>query len=279
MKKIKLILISVLFAFTLISCSSDEEEPENPSGQNKLVQSEIISADRKVEYQYNIDKLLSRQIGTFPNFGYIADYVYDSDSRITEWTFQENGSSNYSDTQNYTYDGQGQLTSYSAKTENVTLTYNNSSITATGKIQGYQDVQILLKINSSGLIIKSTESHNYTTFAYDSNGNMTSIIRFDNNNNQLSLFNITYDNKVNPFKGQFESIYIERFIEFFYDFDGYFVSGFEGYSFPFFTNNILTFSKNKEIDLSYTYTYDIDNYPTSVHINSPSGTIDYTVKY
>lgn len=276
MKRTKIILITILINIVLFSCSPDDNS-EQP--KNKLVKSEKVSESLKINYIYNNKGILSSATGTYPNFGYISNFTYDSNDKITKSSFQETGSSTYSDTQNFNYDSQGRLISYSANTENVNIEYNGNIVTLTGTIEGNSNSEAKLELNSNGLISKFTESNQYTNFEYDSNGNMIVAKSYNNNNNLIREFAISYDTKINPFYGQSSSIYIERFIEFFWEFDGIYISGFGGYSFPFFKNNILSISKNNITIINYVYVYDNDNYPTNVSENSTSGIFDYTIEY
>jgi len=281
MKKTKLILTLILLNVILFSCSSDDSSnnPEPEPTTSKLVKTEKISETRKVDYTYNSNDLISSLNGTYNSFGYISDFTYDSENRLTEWNYQETGSSSYSDTYTYTYNSNGLLSSYSANSEDVTITYNGNTITLTGQIEGDTNAQAELELDNNGLIIKLTESNQYTNFGYDSNGNLISAKSYDNSDNLLSEFIIQYDNKTNPFYGQLESIYIERFIEFFWEFDGIYIGGFEGYSFPFLKNNITSINEVSGGTTSFSYTYDNENYPTNVNIDYSGDTVIFDIEY
>ena len=75
---------------------------------------------------------------------------------------------------------------------------------------------------------------------------------------------MTYDNYPNPFYGKLSSIYIERFMEWFWRFDGIYIGGFEGYGFAYQPNNMLSVSQDGELGISNTYDYNENNYPISV---------------
>ncbi len=149
----------------------------------------------------------------------------------------------------------------------------------TGTIEGDSNSEAELELNNSGLIIKFTESTQYTELEYDSNGNIVTAKSYDNSDDLLLEFTLSYDNKINPFYGQFESIYIERFIEFFWEFEGIFINGFEGYSFPFQKNNITTISRIGGETTTYSYIYDSENYPTNVTRDISGDTIIYDIEY
>ncbi len=276
MKNNSLLASIFLSIFLFISCSSDDENPpENP--QNKLVRSEVQSSNLNIQYTYNADELLSTIIGTYPNFGITSTLVYDNAKRLTKWTESESGYP--ASVQNFTYDSQGRLIQQTLNSTSVSYAYDGNTITATGTIEGNQNATLILETNAVGLIIKSTETNGYTLFSYDTNRNLTTAEHFDNNGNLQNSFAITYDDKSNPFKGQFESLYIERFIEFFYPFDGVYIGGFEGYSFPFLNNNILTISENGTIDISFEYTYDAEGYLVTVSETTSNGTDTYNIEY
>lgn len=285
MKKTKLILILILLNVILFSCSSDDssnnpdQKPEPEPTTSKLVKTEKISETRKIDYTYNSNDLISSLNGTYNSFGYISDFTYDSENRLTEWNYQETGSSSYSDTYTYAYNSNGLLSSYSANSEDATITYNGNIITLTGQIEGNANSHAEIELNNNGLIIKFTESNQYTNFGYDSNGNLVSAQSYDNTDNLLSEFTIQYDEKINPFYGQMESIYIERFIEFFWEFDGIYIGGFEGYSFPFLKNNIASINEVSGGTTTFTYTYDSENYPTNVSADVSGDTVIYDIGY
>jgi PBP1b-binding outer membrane lipoprotein LpoB len=284
MKKTKLFLTLILLNIILFSCSSDDnpvtQEPEpEPEETIKLVKTEKISDTRKVDYIYDGNDLLSSLTGVYNSFVYVSDFTYDSTNKITERNYQESGSSTYSDNYAYSYDANGKLSSYTANNESVNLEYNNNIVTVTGTIEGNAGSSADLELNPNGLVIKLTESNQYTNFEYDSNGNMTTAKSYDNSDNLLLEYTLTYDNKVNPFYGQLESIYIERFIEFFWEFEGIYISGFEGYSFPFLKNNITSISKTGAETTTYTYTYDSDDYPTNVFGDTSGNTITFDLEY
>ncbi|GAA3792665.1 hypothetical protein GCM10022271_26240 [Corallibacter vietnamensis] len=281
MKKTKLILTLILLNAILLSCSSDDSSnnPEPEPTTSKLVKTEKISETRKIDYTYNNNDLISSSNGTYNSFGHVSDFTYDSENRLTEWGYQETGSSSYSDTYTYTYNSNGLLSSYSANSENVTITYNGNIITLTGQIEGNANSQAEIELDNNGLIIKFTESNQYTNFGYDSNGNLVSAQSYDNTDNLLSEFTLQYDDKINPFYGQMESIYIERFIEFFWEFDGIYIGGFEGYSFPFLKNNITSINEVSGGTIIFTYTYNSEDYPTNVSANFSGDTVIYDIEY
>lgn len=281
MKKTKFIFALLLLNAVLISCSSDDSsdpDPEPPSA--KLVKTEKITDTKKVEYTYNADNLLATYNGFRTDYSFIADYTYDSEKRLIGSSYEEMGVGNYSAVYAYTYDAEGRLSGYNTDGANATvITYSGNTATATGYIEGDQNAEAQMEFNSNGLITKFTENNQYTVFGYDTNGNMVSAASFDLNDNPLTSFTISYDDKPNPFYGHFKSIYIERFLEFFWEFDGIYHSGYEGYSFPYHKNNITAIQEVGGDALIYTYTYDADGYPTVVNQDDLGDIFTYNISY
>lgn len=277
MKKTKLILAFILLNLIFFSCSSDDDSgnPEPPTETNRLVKTEKVNDNFKSDYTYDSNDLLITWIGARTNFGYEINLTYDSNNFLTENNYQETGSGTFSSNTSFTYDSNGNLINF----EDVDLTYNGNIITATGTIEGNANSTIELETNTSGQITKLTEIDNYTIFEYDSNGNIITAENYDNNDILLTTFNIEYDQNENPFYGQMESIYIERFIEFFYPFAGIFISGFEGYSFPYLKNNIVSISENTNSIATYTYTYDSESYPIAVDEDYSGNTFQFEIEY
>jgi len=222
---------------------------------------------------------LTKTEGTYPDFGYESNFSYNQDSQITQWNSEETGTFPSTSTKNFTYDGQGRLVNYSQGSQNVSLIYSGNTVNLSETINGEETASATLVLNGDGLITKFTEASQYTMFQYDSNGNMINAQSFDSGDNPLTSFSINYDNKINPFYGQFRSIYIERFIEFFWEFDGIYVSGFEGYDFPFQKNNITSIEENDVAFALYSYNYDTENFPILVNENYDGDTFQYSLEY
>ncbi|MCP5061966.1 MAG: hypothetical protein GY936_05815 [Ignavibacteriae bacterium] len=280
MNKTSLFLALILLNIFLISCSSDDnsetQEPEpEPTFTNKLVKTEKVNDNFKSDYTYDTVNILTMWTGTRNNLSYELNFVYDSNGFLTENHYQETGTGTYSSDTFFNYDVNGNLISY----DDVNLFYNGNLITATGTIEGNQNTTIELETNSSGLISKLSETDNYTLFEYDSDGNLVVAENYNNSDVLLTMFNISYDQMINPFYGQMKSVYVERFIEYFYPFNGIYVGGFEGYSFPFLKNNILTISENSNTIATTVYTYDNENYPTNVNEDYSGNLFQFDIEY
>ncbi|SRX73607.1 DUF4595 domain-containing protein [Aequorivita antarctica] len=278
MKNNRFLLTALLISILSISCSSDDDNSDEPLETRKYVKTEKVSENLKIDYEYNIENILTKAKGNYPNFGYESTFTYTG-NYLTKWKEVETGQFPSNSEQNFTYDAQGRLSKYIGPSEDVTLTYSANKVTLTGTIEGDANATVQLELNSDGLITKFTEANQYTIFQYDNIGNMVSAESFDNNSDPIAAFTITYDAKINPFYGQFRSIYIERFIEFFWEFDGIYVSGMEGYSFPFQKNNITAIKENTIAVASYVYMYDAEGYPTDVNEEYYGDPSQYTLEY
>mgnify|MGYP006194657867 CR=1 FL=1 len=275
MKKTKFVLIALIASIVTISCSSDDDSSGGQEETLKLVKTEKASDNLKIDYQYNDNGLLTKATAIYPNFGYESVFTYDSDKNLTKWEFEETGNFPATSTYTFLYDSEGRLSQYDNAAEITTFSYSGNIVTIEDNTQTTAE----LELNGNGLITKFTEATQYTVFGYDSNGNMISAESFDNNDEPLTSFTITYDNKVNPFYGQFKSIYLERFIEFFWEFDGIYISGFEGYSFPYSRNNITSIKENNVEIASYTYSYDSEDFPLNVDEDYDGDIFNYELEY
>ncbi len=278
MKNFRFLFATILLSIITISCSSDDDGSDTPPETLKLVKTEKVTENLKIDYEYTAEGILTKSIGTYPTFGYESTYTY-ADNKLTNWKEVETGQFPSTTEQNFSYDAQGRLVKYIGASDNVTLIYDTNTVTLTGTIEGDANASAQLELNNNRLITKFTESNQYTTFQYDSNGNMVSANAFDNSDNPIAVFTITYDAKTNPFYGQFKSIYIERFIEFFWQFDGIYIGGIDGYSFPFQKNNITSIKENTIQVVSYAYIYDADNDPTIVNEDYDGDSSQYTIEY
>jgi len=269
-------LAILLCALFTASCSKDDNQDEQIDTE-KFVKSEWVSEDINIAYTYN-NNLLATATGNYSNVDYTSTFTYNPDGKLTKWQQMESGTSD-TDIQTFTYNPDGRLAGYVSDFENVSITYDGNIATLTGRIEGDDNASAILELNENGLVTKFTESNQYTVFQYDGNGNIIKAETFDNDDTLLTSFTIAYDSKINPFYGQLSSIYIERFIEFFWEFDGIYYSGLEGYSFPFQKSNIVSIIESSETILEYTYTYNNENYPISVSEDDNGDVFDFEILY
>ena len=285
MKTIKT-TISFIFCLIIVSCTTESDldsiiidnQTQNPS-QNVLVKSEIISQTNKLDYTYNTENYLTTITGIYGNLNYTTEILYNASDLITQINYQESGPSTYSDTYTFTYSPSGLLTGYTANYEDVNLSYNGNIVNVTGTIEGDSNASITLELNDNNLVTKLIESDSFTVFEYYSNQNISSIKKYDNSNSLQSEIYIGYDDNYNPFFNQLNSIYLERFIEFFYQSNGVSYAGFSGYDFPYSTKNISSVAHSENTTTNYTYTYNASDYPINVSQDTGSNTTAFQIEY
>ena len=301
MKKIQLSIKAILLTSVLfISCTENEVviEEEPCVGENYTIQIDrlltklttihpgYLPTIRNYEYTYNSYNLLAES----------KEYTFDYDQyRIFDYACNNNLSLVTNDKESLKYDLKYDETSRikSYKTTNsylhdYNLTYNGNIITVSGTINNETNTSLTLELNTEGLVTKVTRNDNYSTFEYDANGNLTKAKDFDSSNTLLKDYQITYDSNPNPFYGQFESSYLERFIHnfsesAFYGIDYFF--RFNQFGFPYLKNNPILLEDKKcspcyKDLLKRTYQYDAQNYPVKMeesHVGAPA--VLYEFKY
>ena len=298
MKKLKLSIKALLLSSILfVSCTNNDIEIEETcSGENQTIQINRFLAKlstthpgnlpttRNYEYSYDENNLLIQKNEYTFDYSLYKNYSY-CDNNLSEISNNKK-SLIYS----FLYDSEKRLTSY--KTTNsylhdYTLTYNVNKITVTGLINKKTNTTIILETNSNGLVTKITRNNGYSIFGYDNNGNLIKVIDVDNNSGTpIKEFEITYDSNPNPFYGQLQSSYLERFIDYFSDsaflgIDVFF--RFDQSKFPYLKNN-PTLLKFKNCSACYpnllkrTYEYDAQNYPVKMeesHVGAPPVIYEY----
>jgi YD repeat-containing protein len=277
-------IFGVLFMLTLISaCSNDDDNnggsPNDPDPTpSYLVYEEVGPPGTRVFYEYTETDQLELWNSTYtPTTGIEITFSYNDDGNVSAWNYIDSDDSDFA--QSYQYDFQGNLIAYSGPTEDVTLSYSGNTVMLSGTIEGDLGATAELELNAAGRVVKFTESNQYTTFGYDTNGNMIRATRFDLQNVQIEEFTLAYDSKPNPFFGQLGSIYLERFVEFFWEFDGIYFTGLEGYSFPFQQNNVISVKRNGNDQITYSIGYDNNNYPTTISEIIDGNNFQYDINY
>lgn len=265
------------------ACSNNDDSDDNGSpdpdpNATYLVFEEVVGPPgTRVFYQYTETDQLKLWNSTYtPTTGIEITFYYNDDGNVSSWNYIDSDDSDFA--QSYQYDFQGNLIAYNGPTENVTLSYSGNTVTLAGMIEGDSDASAEIELNGAGRVVKFTESNQYTTFAYDMNGNMIRATRYDLQDVQIEEFTLSYDSNPNPFYGQLDSIYLERFIEFFWEFDGIYFTGMEGYSFPYQRNNVMSLKRNGSDLINYSLGYDNNDYPTRVSeiINGNNSQYDIT---
>lgn len=278
--------LSVLI-LTLVACSkkddnnggsgtTDDDGGTQPSSY--IVAIEVGPAGFNVQYEYYDNDLLQTWTTSYTSTtGYELTFNYNDDNSILSVNYID--SDDFEDVMSYQYDFEGHLIGYVGNTESVSLDWNGNIVTATGTIEGDANASAMMELDAQGRVVKFTEATQYTTLVYDGNGNITNIFRFDLDDNLLDEFAILYDSNPNPFYGQMQSVYLERFIEFFWEFDGVYYPGIEGYSFPYHKNNIIGVEKNGTGQVSFGIAYDNNDYPVIFNETSQGELFQYELVY
>ncbi len=237
------------------------------------VSQEFADATTNITYTYSSDGLLTNWAFVLPIASGSLDLVYNASDQLTQVNrvLEGIGSST-----SYSYNADGSLSGY----DDITITYDGTMATLTGTINGNPGTTVTLQLNATGRVIRSTEPDGgYGLYSYDGAGNLTTLSKFDAADNPEFEYTVTYDSNLNPFNKQLQGIYIERFMEFFYEFDSFLVDGFEGYSFPYFANNVTGVSLNGVTEVSYTYNYNTDGYPTDITRTDDTDSNSWTYIY
>lgn len=285
--KLKKLFGYAILAFALVGCLGNDDDNNsgsddgNNNGDNSNstyeVQAEIGPSSTNIQYEYYDNGLLEVWTSTFPGFGTELTFVYNDDFSIQRVDYRDSDEFEYS--MSFQYDFEGKLINYNGFSEDVTLDWNDNLVTATGTIEGDANSTALLELDANGRVVKFTESNQYITLSYDSNGNLTNVFQFDLEDNLLNEYSLTYDSSPNPFLGQLSSVYLERFLEFFWEFDGIYFTGLEGYSFPYHSSNVIQIRKNGNSLISYGIAYDNNNYPVVISESSQGESYQFEIIY
>ncbi len=278
-------LFSLFMMLLLVSaCSNnddnnDDGSPNDPDPNSPyLVFEEVGPPGTRVFYQYTETDQLKLWNSTYtPTTGIEITFTYNDDGNVSAWNFIDSDDSDFA--QSYQYDFLGNLIAYNGPTENVMLSYNGDTVMLSGTIEGDLGASAELQLNAAGRVVKFTESDQYTTFGYDTNGNMIRATRYDLQNVLIEEFTLTYDSNPNPYFGQLDSIYLERFIEFFWEFDGIYFTGLEGYSFPYQQNNVVAVKRDGVNQITYSIGYDNNDYPSVISEIINGNNFQYNINY
>lgn len=257
---------------------SNDDGPNDPTPTTNLVQGEYGPGSRNVQYEYNEADDLETWTSTFTTTtGFELGFSYDDSGNVLSISYID--SDDQSGVTSFTYDFEGHLLGYVGFGESVAFDWDGNTVTVTGTIQGNDNASAVLELDGMGRVIQFTENDQYTTFLYDSNGNLTNAFRFDLDDNLLNEFSLIYDGNNNPFYGQLESIYLERFIEYFWEFDGILYTGIEGYNFPYSPNNVLRIDRDGSTAIAYSYGYNSNDYPTIISEIINGSSYQYNLEY
>lgn len=262
----KIIFPLLLLTVFLFSCTSNDDpekelnckEDLNKVNMSRFVKSDTWSNDVTNSYSYNELNLLSARTRNSATRNFEYTYVYDCSNNLVEMLVDETKDPQYDGSDYfYTYDEQNRLVGISNSFQGESdyeLTYNGNIVSASGVIGTDKNASITLQLNSEGQVIRLDRAGDfgfedqviYTTFEYDSNGNLIKAEDFDQDGNLKYSISILYDNSTNPYYDQFKSIYLQRFISVFYD-AGYWaadVISSDEYKFPYLKNNITSVVDN-----------------------------------
>lgn len=286
--KLKKWLGLTVLIFALSSCSNNDDDgggngntTDDDGGTlptTYIVSAEVGPAGFNVQYDYYDNDLLETWTTSYSSTtGYALTFNYNDDNSVLGVDYID--SDGVEDVTSFQYDFQGHLIGYIGSSEAVTLEWTDNIVTISGTIEGDENASATLELDNQGRVVTFTEANQYTTLVYDGNGNITNIFRFDLNDTLLDEYRIIYDSSPNPFFGQLQSIYLERFIEFFWGFDGVNYTGIEGYSFPYHRNNILTVEKNGTGLVNYGIAYDNNDYPVIINETAQGELFQYELVY
>lgn len=234
----KIFTIAAIALFTITSCSDDDSTPTSNPDESAILPVKIIrTEDGEIitsDLTYNGTKLVS----VINEYG--SDlYTYDGD-QIVERKVYEGSTLMYHEF--FEYNENGQLSEYreltiADNTANKTLfTYNSNGTISTEEYGGNLESQTELEYN--GIITME-------------NGNIVSYV------NEISNYTYTYDTKNNPTKNitGIQAIYIA--IQ-------------SGGVNNITSENYVVVPSGIELDWTYTYTYNSDNFPVTENVTGQS---------
>lgn len=138
---------------------------------------------------------------------------------------------------------------------------------------------IQLELDGNGKVIRLNSTNFYKIFTYDSNENLVLNEEFDTNDVLTSTYEYSYDQNLNPFFNQLESIYLEKFIEFFAGSGNSFSDSFY-FDFPYLENNLVSISFNNGTPDTYVFELNSDGFPITISETQSDGfTNNYTLEY
>ncbi len=279
----KLKVYTLIFSLFIFSCSSDSDD-NNDLSDNNSTNAILVS-----KITYNDSKN--------PNYSYEEEFHYDGNKikDISKTTYSNNSALSLSVTVfNYTNDLISRI-DYLTDNKHTLLRlfkYDSQSRRVT-EINGCDDGHCTQKCTNGGC---TTPYHYNSSFSYNSDGSVVSLIEIDNNKNKeyqqtfkldnrgniVDVFSdddcevetsLVYDNKNSPFKNvvgvNFSICYQGLFSD----------SPKVG-----FYNNILSYKENsvcnnipyKSYDVSFSYDYNQEEYPTKI-VQTDSDGFKYTV--
>lgn len=273
MNKFKTLLVFAL-SLTIINCSSDDDN-NSPQPNDCLNLVKSIDDGFKINYTYS-NGLLTNASGSDNNNSLEMNYSYDSSNRISAISSSEtSGTYSFDFIRNYTYDSTGRLITSTSQGQTTTYDYNVNIVNV--DFNGNSGIQ--LEIDGNGKVTRLNSTNFYKIFTYDNNGNLVYNEEFDNNDVLTKTYQYTYDQNLNPFFNQLESLYLEKFIGFFSESGISFTDSFY-FDFPYLKNNLVSSSFNNGTPDTYLFELNSDGFPLTIsEIQSDGFTNNYTLDY
>jgi YD repeat-containing protein len=273
MNKLKTLLLLTL-SLTIMNCSSDDENNDSdPNVSLNLVKS--IDDGFKINYTYS-NGLLTNASGSDNSNSLEINYTYDSNNRVIGMSSSEtSGSDSFDFIVNYSYDSNGRITSSTSQGQTTTYDYSGNTVS----IDSNANSGIQLELDSNGKVRRLNSTNFYKIFTYDNNGNLVLNEEFDNNDMLTKKYEYSYDQNLNPFFNQLESIYLEKFIGFFAGSGSSFTDSFY-FDFPYLKNNLVSNSFNDGTPDTYVFDLNSDGFPITISETQSDGfTNNYTIEY
>jgi hypothetical protein len=259
--KMNKLLFPLLFLTVfLVSCTSNDEPDEvlnceedlNKNSMTRFVKTDSKSNGVTNSYNYNELNLLESRTRKSSNYSFEYAYVYDCSNNLTEVNVDETLDPQYDGSDSfYEYDAQNRLASYRSSfqgEDDYSFTYEGDIVSVAGSFVTGQNAVITLQLNSQGQVTRLDRNTDigfideviHTKFEYDNNGNLIKADDYDQDGNLIYSIRIYFDNNTNPYYDQFKSIYLQKFVNLFYD-TGYWAADVitsDAFIFPYMQNNI-----------------------------------------
>ncbi|MDR1170916.1 MAG: hypothetical protein LBL24_00520 [Bacteroidales bacterium] len=255
MKKLGFVFLSILIlSVGLFSCSKDNDD-DNPDASVYLPK---------------------RMYGTHKGNQWNATFAYDSQNRLVSSTVENKQTTL---TVSYPANGQYEIKVSHSGDDSYTLytAEETGNIVEIKEIEYYNgrtgDPEEYYYTVENGRIVNWIYTGEMESYTYDSSGNITEMTWTSQRSSLQGTQTMKYDDK----KGIFSNIKTPVWI--LWD-----ILDIDQINHPlFFVNNITELKDNGELDETYEYTYNSDNYPTAIKITGYYGDreeqIDVTVEY
>ncbi len=289
------LLFPLLFLLVfLVSCTSNDGPDEELNCQedlNKVNMTRFVKADSKSNgvtnsYGYNELNLLTSRTRNSSNYLFEYAYVYDCSNNLTEVNVDETLDPQYDGSDSfYEYDAQNRLVSYRTSFQgeaDYRFAYEGDIVSVAGSFVTGQNAVITLQLNNQGQVTRLDRNTDigfideviHTKFEYDNNGNLIKADDYDQDGNLIYSISISFDSNTNPYYDQFKSVYLQKFINLFYD-AGYWAGDVitsDTFFFPYLENNITSVVDNLCNDcypevIKRVYQYDEQVYPNKFSLS------------